>query len=333
MKKTFHIISVLLLAAGLCSCENGKDDAVFKSGSCIAIAEVGAAEGSLSVLVDTDGSWRLDCDADWLSFDVKGGSGRQAFTVRYGSNIPDIIDLKSARTARIAISLDGPRVSDTLLFVQRGFLGGGSDANVKADKRISLEFDSAAITEGTFICCSSDSLADDSALRSWIQSKGADAFVIDGVVEGSLPGGTVAVAGRNFAGMTAEEEYQAFKAAVDSTVNSSFDSGTLWILAGQMYHYSSMQTGYEATPSWYPTDAKGDTFRSDRYAWQNNLFDAVWMARRDYVSTWTDAESHSYSADYVYVSSAVLGTVSSIDVVDAPVPGMTHKAIIVKLKY
>ncbi len=334
MKKTFHIIlSAFILAAGLSSCGKGKEDAVFKGGNCIAVAEVSASEGMLSVLVDTDGSWRLDCDAQWLSFDVKGGSGRQAFTIRYDSNTPDVINLKSARTAKIAISLDGPRVSDTLLFVQRGFLGGGSGASVKPDERIKLEFDSAAITEGTFICCSSDTLADDSALRSWIQSQGADAFVIDGVVEGSLPGGSIAISGCNFEGLSADEEYLAFKAAVDATVNSSFDSGAQWILAGQMYHLSSMQTGYPSTPSWYPADAKGSAFRSDRYAWQNNLYDAVWMARRDYVSTWTDADSHSYCADYVYVSSAVLGAVSSIEVVDAPVSGMTHKAIVIKLKY
>ena len=51
--------------------------------------------------------------------------------------------------------------------------------------RISLEFDSAAITDGTFVCCSSDGLDDDAALRNWLQSVGADAFVLDGTVEGS----------------------------------------------------------------------------------------------------------------------------------------------------
>ena len=297
------------------------------------MAEVGASEGSLSILVETSGTWRLDCSEPWLSFDVRGGSGNQAFTVFYGSNVPDILNLKSARTAKIAISLDDAKVSDTLLFVQRGFLGGASAGTVKPDSRIKLEFDSAAITESRFICCSSDGLDDDTALRAWVASKGADAFVLDGKAEGSLPGSSIGIAGRNFAGMTADEEYLAFKAAVDSTVNSTFNAGTMWILAGQMYHYSSMQTSYGTTPSWYPKDAKGAEFRSDRYAWQNNLYDAAWMAKRDYVSTWTDAEGHSYSADYVYVSSAVLGSVSSIELVNAPVAGMTHKAIILDLKY
>lgn len=332
MKKILYIIASLFLFVGLCSCEQ-KDEALFKSGSCIAVAEVSASEGSLSVLVQTSGTWRLSCDADWLSFDVKGGNGRQAFTISYGSNVPDILNLKSARTAKIAISLDEPRVSDTLLFVQRGFLGKDSDASVKPDDRITLEFDSAAITDGTFVCCSSDGLDDDTALRSWIGSVGADAFVLDGTVEGSLTGGSIGIAGCNFEGLSADDEYAAFKAAVNSTVNSSFDGGNRWIVAGQMYHYSSMQTGYPSTPAWYPTNAKGPDFRSDRYAWQNNLYDAVWMAKQDYVTTWTDSLSHSYSADYVYLSSSVLGSVSSVELVNAPVSGMTHKAIILNLKY
>lgn len=332
MKKTFYIITSLFLLAGLCSCGQ-KDEALFKSGSCIAVAEVSAVEGSLSILVQTSGTWRLGCDEDWLSFDVKGGKGNQAFTISYESNVPDILNLKSARTAKIAISLDEPRVSDTLLFVQRGFLGKDTDAAVKPDSRISLEFDSAAITDGTFVCCSSDGLDDDTALRSWLQSVGADAFVLDGAVEGSLPGGVIGIAGRDFEGLSADEEYAAFKAAVDATVNSSFDGGNRWIVAGQMYHTSSMQTGYPSTPAWYPADAKGRDFRSDRYAWQNNLYDAVWMAKQDYVTTFTDSLSHSYSADYVYVSSSVLGSVSSVELVNAPVAGMTHKAIVLNLKY
>lgn len=321
-----------MLAAALSSCEK-KDDALFKDGTCIAVAEVGALEGSLSILVETSGTWRLDCAEPWLSFDVEGGKGNQAFTVYYGSNVPDIINLKQARVAKIAISLDDSMVSDTLIFVQRGFLGGISSREVKPDGRIKLEFDSSAITEGRFICCSSEGLDDDSALRSWIESQGADAYVLDGIVEGSLPGGNISLAGCSFPGKTEDEEYLAFKAAVDATVNSNYDSAAMWILAGQMYHYSSMQTSYASTPSWYPKDAKGPEFRSDRYAWQNNLFDAVWMARRDFVSTWTDAQGHSYNADYVYVSDAVLGCVSSVELVDAPVAGLTHKAIIIDLKY
>ncbi len=333
MKKTFYILCAFLPALMLpCSCEQGKDDSAFKGGSCIAVAEVGAAAGSLSISVETSGTWRLGCKADWLSFDVDGGLGNQAFTVYYGSNEPDILNLRQARTAKIAISLDEGKVSDTLTFIQRGFLGGSGKANVKPDKRISLEFDSQAITEAKFISCSADGLDDSAPLIAWIESKGADAYLLDGRVEGSLPG-DISILGCNFSGMDAEQEYQFFKFAVDYSVNSDYEGNPKSIVAGKMPHYSSMQTGYPSTPQWYPTDAKGPDFRSDRYAWQNNLYDAVWMAKRDYVSTYTDDQGRSYCADYVYVSSDVLGAISDVELVPAPVAGMTHKAIVITIKY
>lgn len=332
-KKLVTIIPAILLAAALtCSCgKDGKDDA-FAAGACIAQARVGAGEGSLSVSVETEGTWRLSCEASWLHFDVKGGSGNQAFTVFYDSNASDIINLRPARVARIAIGLDDSMVADTLVLVQQGFLGGEVETAVKQDARIKLEFDSRAITEATFVCCSSEGAEDAAAVLAWAEGLGADACVLDGAVSGSLPGG-INVVGCDFAGLDAGAEYAAFKAAVDGSVNSSFDSGTDWIVAGQMYHLSSMQTGYPSTPSWYPADAKGDGFLSDRYAWQNNLYDTVWMYARDYVTTYTDAEGHSYSADYVYVSSQVLNMISSMQVLDAPVAGMAHKAIVLNLKY
>ena len=324
------MLTLSFAVLALCSC--GKDGANgFSAGSCIALAEVGAEQGSLSVSVETSGIWRLGCSEDWLSFDVEGGNGNQAFTIFFDSNEPDILNLKQARTARIAISLDSDMVSDTLILVQRGFLGGSPGYKVSSDKRISLEFDSKAITEACFVCSSSDGLDDSAALRDWIASKGADAFVLDGVAEGSLPGG-LSIAGCNFKGMGPEEEYAAFKAAVNASINSSYEGSTRWIVAGQMYHYSSMQTGYPATPAWYPSDARGDDFLPDRFAWQNNLYDCAWMASHDFVITFTDDQGHAYSADYVYVSSAVLGMISSFELVDAPVAGMTHKAFVIRFK-
>ena len=314
------------------SCNKGEETDGFGSGTCIAVAEVGASEGRLSVSVETEGTWRIDCDAEWISFDVQGGSGNQAFTVYFTSNVPDVIDLKQARVARIAISLDSYMVSDTLALVQRGFLGSGKSIDVHPDNRVALEFDSKAITEATFVCCSSAGLEDKEALTAWVESQQADAFVLDGVVYGALPGG-ISIAGCDYEGLSADDQYRAFRNLVNGTINASFEGGTAWILAGQMYHYSSMQSSYPSTPAWYPGDARGDDFRSDRFAWQNNLYDCIWMATQDYVTTYTDAEGHSYGADYVYVSSSVLGMISSLNLVDSPIPGMTHKAIVLKLKY
>ena len=334
MKKHLLLIipAVLAAAAVFCSCEKEGDTDPFASGTCIAQARVGAGQGSLSVAVETSGMWRLSCSEEWLHFDVEGGVGKQAFTVFYESNSSDIINLKPARVAKIAIKLDSPMVADTLVLVQQGFLGGEIQTTVKPDSRIKLEFDSKAITEATFVCCSSEGLDDDTALLAWINGQGADAYVLNGTVNGTLPGG-IKVAGCNFAGLSAADEYAAFRAVVDGSVNSSFDSGTEWIVAGQMYHLSSMQSAYPSTPAWYPADAKGDDFLSDRYAWQNNLYDTVWMSTRDYVSTYTDAEAHSYSTDYVYVSASVLDMISSMSVVAAPVAGMAHKAIVLNLKF
>ncbi len=329
----YFIPAILCAMAMMSSCSKDGDDVeTFASGTCIARASVGAGEGSLSVSVETAGTWRLSCQEPWLSFDVEGGAGSQAFTVYYESNSSDILNLRPSRVAKIAISLDTHLVSDTLVLVQQGFLGGEVKSEIRPDSRISLEFDNKAVTEARFICCSSEGLDDDSALRTWLDERGADAFVLDGNVEGSLPGG-IRIAGCNFAGLTESEEYIAFKQAVDGSVNSSFEGGTQWIVAGQMYHLSSMQTSYPSSPGWYPADAKGEHFRSDRYAWQNNLFDVAWMYAQDYVSTYTDTDSHSYSADYVYVSSSVLDMVSSVQIVNAPVSGMAHKAIIVEIKY
>ena len=103
------------------------------------------------------------------------------------------------------------------------------------------------------------------------------------------------------------------------------------MIGGQLYHFSMMQTAYPATPSWYPSDIDASEFDSDRYAWNNNLYDCLWMSERDFVTTWT-SETGSYMADYVYVSRDVLATISEVQRLD-PVYGMTHNPIKITLKY
>ena len=122
-------------------------------------------------------------------------------------------------------------------------------------------------------------------------------------------------------------------AEVDLNLETENQSGNDWIVCGQMYHYSAMQVGYQNTPSWYPSNASGDEFRADRYAWQNNLYDLLWMKTQGWVETYTDADGHSWQADYVYVGASVLDKVSSVEVLSAPVQGMLHKPIEVLLKY
>jgi hypothetical protein len=94
-----------------------------------------------------------------------------------------------------------------------------------------------------------------------------------------------------------------------------------------------MQSSYPATPSWYPTDVEDPDFDADRYAWNNNLYDCLWMSERNFVQTWTDqADGKSYMADYVYVSRDVLASIYSVERLDK-VLGMEHNPIKITLKY
>ena len=92
-----------------------------------------------------------------------------------------------------------------------------------------------------------------------------------------------------------------------------------------------MQTDYPNTPEWYPQTIADPRVRSDIYAWQNNLYDCVWMYSQDYVTTWTDSEGNSFSADYVYASVSVFSKITSVELIE--IPGLDHKAIRIALKY
>ena len=182
------------------------------------------------------------------------------------------------------------------------------------------------LQEVVLVCCSSEGSGD---VNAWIDAQNADVVVLDGQVNGEVSG--LNVVGCDFAGMTVEEEFEAFRATVQKTYNSGPDAGDDWIYAGQMYHLSSMQTDYDKTPEWYPQTTSDPRLRSDIYAWQNNLYDCVWMYRQDYISTWTDAEGNGFCADYVYASVSVFAKVESVELIE--VEGLAHKAIKVTLKY
>jgi hypothetical protein len=129
-----------------------------------------------------------------------------------------------------------------------------------------------------------------------------------------------------------EAGLEAFTGMVEDTYNA-YNSPSKWIIGGQMYHYSMMQSSYPATPSWYPTDVEDPDFDADRYAWNNNLYDCLWMSERNFVQTWTDqADGKSYMADYVYVSRDVLASIYSVERLDK-VLGMEHNPIKITLKY
>lgn len=325
-------IFILIAAAALAFSCSGKTEVIpaFQPGSAVAVCRVGASGGEVSVLVETQGQWRLRSADPWISTDVPGGSGRGAFTLRYDANQSDILNLRPGRIGRIAICLEGTGKADTLLVAQRGFLTPETSIPVTEDPSLKLEFESPLTVEVKLIVASSEG-ASSEAVADWAQGYAATICVVDGVVSGGIDG--LNVLGCNFEGQSQDQELASFHEAILSSVGSALVSGNDWIVCGQMYHYSAMQVGCPDTPSWYPSNASGDEFRADRYAWQNNLYDLLWMKTQGWVETYSDADGHGWQADYVYVGASVLDKVSSVELLSAPVSGMLHKPIAVLLKY
>jgi hypothetical protein len=324
MKKLLYIILIGLLAAS-CSKTVVINDP-YSPGVCVGEIILGSTEGSMSVSVEADGPWRLECDQNWLRTDVTSRNGDAAFTVYYNSNVSDISDLREARTAKIAILLENSLKADTLVLVQRGLYRVEPVHKVVADPDLVLEYILPQEQLVTVLCCSGEGTAD---VDAFIAQQNADITVKDGEVTGEVEG--LNVVGCNFAGMSEDEEFEAFRAMVNSTFNAGPDAGDNWIFAGQMYHLSSMMIGYADTPKWYPQSTTDTRFRSDIFAWQNNLYDCVWMYNQKYVKTYTNSNEESYTADYVYVSPAVFSKVEAVELLD--VEGMSHKPIKVTLKY
>ena len=302
----------------------------FGPGSTVAVCHVDASGGSVSVLVETQGFWRLRPADPWLSTDVQGGKDRGAFTFSYTSNESDILNLRPGRVGRIAICLEGSGRADTLVVAQRGFLSPDAGVPVTEDPALRLEFDNPSGVEVKILVASSEGTSAD-AVADWAGDCGADISVIDGAVSGSVEG--LNVLGCDFGGQDQEQEYESFRNSVLSSVGSALITGNDWIVCGQMYHYSAMQVGYPETPTWFPSDASGDEFRADRCAWQNNLYDLLWMKTQGWVETYTDVDGRNWQADYVYVSAPVLDKVASVELLPIPVAGMSHKPVSVVLKY
>lgn len=330
MKIRIFILYAAAVVALSCS-EKTEVIPAFQPGSAVAVCSVDAQGGGVSVLVETEGNWRLRCADSWISTDVPGGSGKGAFTFSCLSNQSDILNLRPCRTGRIAICMENTARADTLIVVQQGFLSSETNYPVTADPALKLEFETPAAVEVKLLVASSEGASFD-AVSTWVQGYGATVSVLDGVVSGAAGG--LNVLGCNFEGQDPEQELDSFRDAVASSVGMALEKGNDWIVCGQMYHYSAMQVGYPDTPSWYPANASGDEFRADRYAWQNNLYDLLWMKTRGWVSTYSDAEGHNWQADYVYASASILDKVSSVELIpSSPVPGMKHKPVEVVLKY
>lgn len=329
MKNSLLLSVVTIVIAFSCS-QKTEVIPAFQSGKAVGLCNVGASAGRVSVLVQTNGQWRIRPVDDWLTTDSQGGKGMGAFTFSYGSNQSDVLNLRPGRVGRIAICLEDSGIADTLIVAQRGFLSKDVNYQISGDSNLKLEFDIPSSTEIKLLIASSKG-ASEAAVSDWADSFGADIRVIDGSVTGDS--GELNIVGCNFDGQSAAQRQNSFLEAVDFSIEQSLVYGNDWIVCGQMYHYSAMQVGYSDTPSWYPSDASSDEFQCDRYAWQNNLYDILWMKTRGWVETYTDEDGHNWQADYMYVSGALLDKVSSIDILPVPVPGMRHKPLSLVLKY
>ena len=333
-------IYVLIIAAAAISC--GKSGLDIESGNVVGEIEVSASAGRISVSVETVGRW-IVYEADnvsWLSFDVQGGVGKGAFTASYEANLSSVVDAKSSRKARIVVTSEDYAKSDTLNIIQMGFYSDIRPSEVKPSGDIVLEYVTPETKTLTVVYCSAEGVTDQEALAQWAEQFDVvacgNSFIRPAV--GSEDKFAVCTVGDvNFVsadlGQVFNEgkEYEAFVDIIEKTYNAQ-NLPSKWVIGGQLYHFSMMQTAYPATPSsWYPSDIDASEFDSDRYAWNNNLYDCLWMSERDFVTTWT-SKAGSYMADYVYVSRDVLATISQVQKLE-PVHDMTHNPVKITLKY
>ena len=336
MKKFIYL---MIIAVAAVSC--GKSGLDIKSGNVLGEIEVAASAGRITVSVETVGRWIVyEADnASWISFDVDGGVGNGAFTASYQANLSSVVDAKSSRKARIVVTSEDYSKSDTLNIIQMGFYSDVLPSQVKPSPEIVLEYVTPETKTMTVVYCSAEGVTDRDAFAAWAEQFDVVACG-NGFVKPEVPsGGLYTVCnvddinfvstdlGQSFA---SGKEYEDFCKIIEQTYNAP-DSPSKWVLGGQLYHYSMMQTSYASAPSWYPYDIDEKVFDSDRYAWNNNLYDCLWMSERDFVVTWTSGDK-SYMADYVYVSRDVLATISGVQKLDK-VLGMEHNPVKITLKY
>lgn len=130
----------------------------------------------------------------------------------------------------------------------------------------------------------------------------------------------------------AKYRYNQFKSMLDKTYNAPMSRGK-WLVGGTLWYYTSMESGYPFTPSWYPQDTSDPLFDADRYAWKSSLIDCIWMTKRDFSETYTDDHGKSWRPSYVYASTESWNAVIDVQIVDLPLSSMKHKPFRISLKY
>ena len=275
MKKFIYL---MIFAVAAISC--GKSGLDIESGNVLGEVEVSASAGTFTVSVETVGRWIVkEADnASWISFDVEGGVGNGAFTVSYQANLSSVVDAKSSRKARIVVTSEDYAKSDTLNIIQMGFYSDIRPSQLKPSPEIVLEYVTPETKTMTVVYCSAEGVTDQDALAKWAEQFHVVACGNGFIMPRGVPSGekyTVCTVGDvNFVSADLKEafddgeEYEAFLDIIENTYNAqnSPSKWVKWVIGGQLYHYSMMQTAYPGTPSWYPEDLDASDFASDRYA-------------------------------------------------------------------
>lgn len=360
MKNRVISAASLILAILLSSCT--AQEPAYRSGEKLGQIYLSPESGAMSVMVSLDGLWRVSTESSWIRLDGNGGNGRGAFTFRYGENKSDIISSKTARRASIIIQRVREQVADTLRIIQQGAPDGRDYSSSVLDNYI--EF---IIPELKTVKLLYANLAQPQAgkTKAWLEAGKFDwvaAYDPDNVLDGMYAGAareghlvigmtdttpTETISGKDYLAAAAEswnlvvanfpfeaeplDQYYRMKELLDSGYNRPL-SGDLWIIGGTLNHLSVMEAGYPETPEWYPTDPSGVDFMADRYAWESNLYDSVFLTHKSYNPSFT-ADGRSWRPDYAYVSSSAWNHLVSVDEVPVSESGLQHAAYVLTLKY
>ena len=354
MKAKFILVAATFILAVSCQ-EKLKE---YSPGQSLGEIVMTASEGSVSVSVDYDCLWRVHTPAEWISTDVDGRNGSAAFSFAVTSNESDATVSRYTRKAPIVLTRLDRYVSDTLWVIQRGIPDGNDyTTHITSD---AIELKQQTLTEKSVLYCNLQGL-DAEVAASWLLEREEDIIAViwnaEDMTSFTIKGSPVIRHGNLMVIGNAEQvaasslivnsdglNIQVADFIEDSTQNrylqtvSFLDEGyntpaasDMWLTGGSLYYLSSVESGYESTPEWYPSSLKSKHFEADIYAWTNNLIDCIWMTSPSFNPTYTSSEGKSWRADYVYASKSAWNNVTDVRILEDKT--LKHKPILIKIKY
>ena len=348
-------VAVALMSLMACT----KDTVQYKAGENLGQIYLSPQSGVMSVMVSLEGLWRVKTDSGWIHLDSNGADGKAAFSFTYDENKSDMIFSKEARKADIIIQRVSQMVSDTLVVIQQGAPDGNRYVSVEKDNYIEFIVPQLKTVRLLYANLAG---SEPQKTISWLQNVSFDWAAtydpdnyLDGTSDNLLREGAFAVATQDIMPekvfsdelsltVTADgwnlvvanysesadksEQYRQMKDLLDRGYNQPF-SGDFWIIGGSLYHLS---ISYPETPSWYPLDPADAYFDADRYAWQCNLFDSIYLTHRGFNSSFS-SDGRSWRADYAYMSSSAWNHLVAVEEVPVSESGLQHVAYVLTLKY